>query len=140
MKLTAYYPVIGTQKLSESRDFYIQHFNFELGFESVWYVHLNMIGRPEIQLAFVNDQHQTIPAGFHHSAQGVILNFEVEDVDHEYNRLSQAGLTMHLSLRSEEWGQRHFITADPNGILIDVIKIIPPSEANEQLYSEKIWE
>ncbi|MEM9268600.1 MAG: glyoxalase, partial [Pseudomonadota bacterium] len=27
----------------------------------------------------------------------------------------------------EPFGQRHFITQDPNGVLIDVIKPIPPS-------------
>jgi ribonucleotide monophosphatase NagD (HAD superfamily) len=32
------------------------------------------------------------------------------------------------ALRDEAFGQRHFITCDPNGVLIDVIKPIPPSE------------
>lgn len=32
---------------------------------------------------------------------------------------------MHLELRSEAFGQRHFITSDPNGVLVDVIKVIP---------------
>ncbi|TJV16034.1 MAG: glyoxalase, partial [Mesorhizobium sp.] len=31
------------------------------------------------------------------------------------------------TLRDEAFGQRHFITKDPNGVLIDVIKPIPPS-------------
>jgi hypothetical protein len=30
------------------------------------------------------------------------------------------------SLRDEAFGQRHFITRDPNGVLIDVIRPIPP--------------
>lgn len=35
-----------------------------------------------------------------------------------------------LACRScdEPFGQRHFITKDPNGVLIDVIKPIRPSE------------
>ena len=33
-----------------------------------------------------------------------------------------------LALKDEAFGQRHFITRDPNGVLIDVIKPIPPSE------------
>ncbi len=39
-------------------------------------------------------------------------------------------------LRSEELGQRHFITADPNGVLIDVIKPIPPSAEFLAHYTE----
>ena len=34
------------------------------------------------------------------------------------------------------FGQRHFITADPNGVLIDVIKPIPPSAAFVENYAE----
>jgi hypothetical protein len=37
------------------------------------------------------------------------------------------------------FGQRHFITRDPNGVLIDVIKIIPPSEEESAQYVDKIW-
>ncbi|MFI0799363.1 hypothetical protein [Amycolatopsis lurida] len=60
--------------------------------------------------------------------QGLLLNFEVEDVDAEHRRLVvDAGLPEALSLRSEDFGQRHFIVADPNGVLIDVIQEIPPT-------------
>ena len=38
-----------------------------------------------------------------------------------------AGLPILLPLRDEAFGQRHFITRDPNGVLIDIIKPIPPS-------------
>jgi len=59
---------------------------------------------------------------------GLILNFEVEDVDDEFERAKANDLPIALSLRDELFGQRHFITSDPNGILIDIIKPIPPSE------------
>ena len=36
----------------------------------------------------------------------------------------------------ERFGQRHFITADPNGVLIDVVTPIPPSPEFAALYSE----
>ena len=42
-------------------------------------------------------------------------------------RCVEAGLPILRSLRDEEFGQRHFITADPGGVMIDVIKPIPPS-------------
>jgi hypothetical protein len=57
-------------------------------------------------------------------------------VDAVYERLKAAGLPIHLELKSEEWGQRHFITADPNGLLLDVIQPIPPSAEYAQQYSE----
>jgi hypothetical protein len=38
-----------------------------------------------------------------------------------------SGLKIHVTLRDEPFGQRHFITEDPNGVAIDVIKPIPPT-------------
>jgi catechol 2,3-dioxygenase-like lactoylglutathione lyase family enzyme len=57
----------------------------------------------------------------------VLLNLEVDDVDAVHERLRAAGLPILRSLRDEAFGQRHFITADPNGVLIDVIRPIPPT-------------
>ena len=62
------------------------------------------------------------------AAAGLIINFEVRDPDVIHERVRAAGLPILRSLRDEPFGQRHFITADPNGVLIDVIKPIPPSE------------
>jgi uncharacterized glyoxalase superfamily protein PhnB len=68
---------------------------------------------------------------------GLILNFEVEDVDAAYQRLvKDASLPVLVDIRSEDWGQRHFITTDPNGVLIDVITNIPPSEDYAAQYTD----
>ncbi|MBB5850604.1 VOC family protein [Amycolatopsis umgeniensis] len=125
MRLTSFYPVLMTEKIAETRDFYRDHFGFELTFEADWYVSLK---RGEWELAILAPGHGTIPGGAGKPVQGLLLNFEVEDVDAEHRRLvEEAGLPEALSLRSEEFGQRHFIVADPNGVLIDVIQEIPPT-------------
>jgi len=36
-------------------------------------------------------------------------------------------MAMPLALRSEPFGQRHFMTVDPAGTLVDVITPIPPA-------------
>jgi hypothetical protein len=51
-----------------------------------------------------------------------------------HDRLKAAGLPILLPLRDEAFGQRHFITRDPNGVLIDIIKPIPPSGEFVQQY------
>jgi hypothetical protein len=43
--------------------------------------------------------------------------------------ITEAGLPLLRDLRSEESGQRHLITADPNRVLIGVIITLPPSGA-----------
>ncbi|RYE51971.1 MAG: glyoxalase, partial [Rhizobiaceae bacterium] len=58
---------------------------------------------------------------------GMLISFEVDDPDAIYARLQAAGVKILRTLRDEDFGQRHFIAADPNGVMIDVIKPIPPS-------------
>jgi hypothetical protein len=40
-----------------------------------------------------------------------------------------------VPLRDEAWGQRHFITEDPDGVLVDVVTVIPPGEEFAALYA-----
>ena len=127
MKLTGYYPVICTPRLAEAHAFYTDLFGFETLFEIDWYVSLRREGEPAFELALLDPTHPTIPVGYRRPVQGLLLNLEVDDVDAEWERLVvQGGLTPELALRSEPFGQRHFIVADPSGVLIDVITMIAP--------------
>lgn len=129
MKLKSFYPVIQTAKLEESRDFYVQHFGFEVVFQSDWYVSLKRPGDPAYELALLEPNHPTVPASHRQAVRGLILNFEVTDVDAEYERLViKARLPVLKALTSESFGQRHFITADPSGVLIDIITEIPVTD------------
>ncbi|MFD9552061.1 VOC family protein [Nocardia salmonicida] len=131
MRLSSYYPVLATSRIAESRDFYTAWFGFEIVFEADWYVSLRRPGaddEPTYELALLDPTHPTIPAGFGKPVQGVVLNFEVDDVDAEWHRLVRTGgLRPELELRTEDFGQRHFIVADPAGVLIDVITEVPPT-------------
>ncbi|GAB3150537.1 VOC family protein [Micromonospora sonneratiae] len=130
MNLTSFYPVICTRRIAESHTFYTRHFGFETTFEADWYVSLRRPEPPHYELALLDHTHETLPAAYRSPVQGLILNFEVADVDAEYERLVvRAGLKLELPLRSEEFGQRHFIVAAPDGVLIDVITPIPPAES-----------
>ena len=134
MKTTSYYPVIMTDEVTETAAFYIRHFGFEPLFEADWYVHLQSKEDEHVTLAILDGRHETIPEQARGKVSGLILNFEVEDVDAIYERLKAAGLPIRLDIRDEDFGQRHFITADPNGVLIDIVKPIPPSAEFAAMY------
>jgi catechol 2,3-dioxygenase-like lactoylglutathione lyase family enzyme len=129
MRLTSLYTVLGTTDVAASRRFYEQHLGFRAVFDATWYVHLvrETGDGATVQLAVMDHAHQTIPEGFRAPARGVLVSLEVEDVDAVYERFTTAGLPVHLPLRDEPFGQRHFISADPGGVLVDVISPIPPS-------------
>lgn len=136
MNLTAFYPVIMTPDVAATAAFYCRHFDFAPAFEIDWYVHLVGSGDPAVALAILRYDHETVPQAGRAPTTGVILNFEVADVDSEYARACAAGLPIHTPLRDEAFGQRHFITADPNGVLIDVITPIPPDETFAAHYND----
>lgn len=128
MKTTSYYPVLMTGDVEGTAAFYVEHFRFKPLFESDWYVHLQSVEDRRVNLGIVQGDHETIPKEGRGRASGLLINFEVRDPDAVYERSVAAGLPILRSLRDEPFGQRHFITKDPNGVLIDVIKPIPPSE------------
>ncbi len=126
--LTSCYPVLIVDDVSAASAFFVDHFDFRPTFASDWYVSL---ARPEgAELAILQAGHPTIPAAVRDAtAAGVLVNLEVEDVDAEYRRLvGAAGLVPLLDLRSESFGQRHFIVRGPAGVLVDVITPIPPGD------------
>jgi uncharacterized glyoxalase superfamily protein PhnB len=136
MKTTSYYPVLMTDDVAGTAAFYTEHFRFQALFDSGWYVHLQSVEDKRVNLGIVAGDHPTIPAAARGKASGLLINFEVQDVDAVYRRVEAAGLPVLLSLRDEAFGQRHFITQDPNGVLIDVIKPIPPSAEFAAQYAE----
>lgn len=135
MRITSFYPVLMTRDVAGTAAFYRDHFGFVAAFESDWYVHLQAASDPAVNLAVLDGAHATIPEAGRGVTAGLLLNFEVEDVDAVHERLVTAGLPILLALRDEPFGQRHFITSDPNGVLIDVITPIPPSAEFAGLYT-----
>lgn len=134
MEAVSYYPVIMTADVAGTAAFYTQHFGFEALFSADWYVHLQSTESEHVTLAILDGSHETIPETGRGVVSGLLLNFEVEDVDAVYEQLRAAGLPIRLDIRDEDFGQRHFITADPNGVLIDIIKPIPPSAEYAAMY------
>ena len=135
MKCTSFYPVVMTGNVQETARFFTDHFGFKPLFESDWYVHLQSAEDGSVNLAVLDGSHETIPSPGRATVSGALLNFEVVDVDVHYRRLRASGLTVLLELRDEPFGQRHFIVQGPEGLLIDVITPIPPSEAFLANYS-----
>ncbi len=124
MTIDALYPVLMTSDVARAGRFYGRLLGLQETFASDWYV--SLARGDAAQLAFVDRGHASIPSGFAAPARGVLVTIEVPDVDAVHARATEQGLPMHVPLRDEAWGQRHFITEDPDGVLVDVVTVIPP--------------
>ena len=136
MKANSYYPVIACENVAETAAFYRDHFAFNVVFEADWYVHLQSSEDETVNLAVLDCRHETVPEAHRKPVQGLLLNFEIDDVDAKYDNLKANGLPILRELKSEDFGQRHFITHDPAGVMIDVIKVIPPSAEFAAQYAD----
>lgn len=122
---TSLYPVLMSADVSAAAQFYRERLGFEAVYDSSWYVSLRL---GDFELALLSYDHETVPAEYQKLPQGVILNLEVEDVDTVYRQLNEAeDLQVVLPLRSEDFGQRHFILEGPDHIMVDVIQPIEPT-------------
>lgn len=127
-QLTSYYPVISTFEGQKLVSFFTQNLGFKIVFQSEWYWHLSMEDQPSVNIAFVQADHESVPEAYRQPVQGLILNIEMKDIDSFYTRTKNNDWNIVSDLKSEPWGQRHFIVTTPtSGLLIDFIEIIPPS-------------
>ncbi len=128
MKIQSLYPVVVTDKLKETRDFYVRWLGFEPVFEASWFVYLQASGGQPWGVAFMSSDHPSKPPGPEtFSGKGVFLTFQVEDAAAEFERLKSAGARITYPLKDEAWGQRRFGIVDPAGQWLDVVQQIEPA-------------
>jgi catechol 2,3-dioxygenase-like lactoylglutathione lyase family enzyme len=132
MNVTSLYPVLMSADVAAAATFYRDGLGFETTYDSDWYVSLRL---GAFELGLVAHDHPTIPEGYRALPQGVLVNLEVDDVDDVHARLAdRTGAELLLPLRDEDFGQRHFIVAAPDGVLLDVIQPIPPTAEYADAY------
>ena len=130
MKANALSPAFTTDKVAETRDFYVTHFGARITFDCGWDVNLEF-GNPTSTLQFMSPQQ---PEHQLSSGAGLIYNFAVDDVDTEYERLTRAGLAAVVPLEDHPWGDRGFAVQDPNGISLYIYSEREPDEEFKQYF------
>lgn len=133
---TSVFPTICADDVAATRDFYVDVVGFDVVFDSGWYVQLQAGADERTQIGIVERTHASVPEAFRLRPAGVLVSIEVDDVDAVHARVVAAGLDRPLSLRDEDFGQRHFMTVDPAGTLVDVITPIAPTEEYAAAYAE----
>lgn len=111
---------ICSDRLAESRDFYTDLLGFKVNYDSDWYVQLSSPDNPEFEFGIIRRDHELVPAQYRTSPSGMYVTFVVPDVDESFEKARQMGLPILQEPRNEFYGQRRFLTIDPNGCLIDI--------------------
>lgn len=136
MSVTSLYAVLMSRDVTHAATFYRDTLGFESTFASDWYVSMRLGSH---ELAILDRDHDTVPAAYRADPRGVLVNVEVQDVDAIHARLTtDMGMTPLLELRDEPFGQRHFLVAAPDDVLLDVIQPIPPSPEFLEAYATSV--
>jgi uncharacterized glyoxalase superfamily protein PhnB len=121
MKIVRIVPNISSELFAASRDFYVELFDLVVSVElDDWYLQLMAPEDRSLNIGFVKPAHELFaghaaPAGTY----GVVLTIHVDDVDAAYGRAQRMGAEIAEEIGNEDYGQRHFLVIDPNGLLLN---------------------
>lgn len=121
------FPVISCSDLDAARDFYRELLGLDVVFESGWYTLLRSRTDSKVQLGFVLANHPTVPRELGTTTSGVLVSVIVRNVDDVFARAVEMNAKVVWPLCDEAFGQRHFMAADPTGLVVDVITPIRPA-------------
>ena len=113
MSIRRVVPDITTQRLEESREFYVGLLGFQVAMDMDWVVNLVSPVNPTAQVILMT-RDATAPV----QPQ---MSIEVGDVDAVHEQAVARGDDIIYPLTSEPWGVRRFFVRDPNGVVINVV-------------------
>ncbi len=121
-------PSVILTEIDTARAFYEKYFDAKTLFDAGFYLVLK-VGAAEFAM-MVAGECGSAPYG----GAGLIYNFQVDDVDKEYDRLITQGLEAVMPLEDHPWGDRGFSIDDPNGISLYIYTEKEPDESFKQFY------
>lgn len=111
---------ICSDRLTESRDFYVALLDCEVKYESDWYIQLCSPSHKELEFGIILRTHDLVPKTYQTAPSGMYVTFVVPDVDLVYQKALAMGFCVVQEPRNEFYGQRRFLIVDPNDCLIDI--------------------
>lgn len=115
---------ICSDKLAESRDFYVKLFDFQVDFDSDWFVHLISKDK-QLELGIIARTNQIVPKEYQNAPQGFYVTFVVERADDVFEIALKENFEVIEEPTDTFYGQRRLLLKDPNGMLVDVSSAIP---------------
>ena len=104
-------PNIRSNRLAETRDFFVELLGFEVAMDLGWVVAVASPTNPSAQVTIVGNDDMAAPG----------ISVEVADVDAVHAKAVAQGLEIIYQLRDEEWGVRRFMLREPSGTVINVL-------------------
>jgi catechol 2,3-dioxygenase-like lactoylglutathione lyase family enzyme len=121
MHITASAVSLNVDDVVASSTFLAEHFGFV---EQLAADGFSSLSRDDsgVTVIFLRRGLATLPADQRDThAAGLILAFDVDDLEGELARLTAEGVPITMPLTAEEWGERAFQVRDPNGVIVQLV-------------------
>ena len=121
MKVLSSAVTLNVDDVAASSAFLTEHFGFSEQMAADGFASLS---RPDsgMNVVYLRRGLASLPADQRDiHAQGLILAFDVDDLEGELARLESEGVAITMPLTAEEWGERAFQVRDPNGVIVQLV-------------------
>ena len=109
-------PIIYSNSLEKSKEFYEGFLNLELAMDLGWILTFISKENKTAQLSiFKNDSGKAI------DNTSMFISMEVADIDTWYQRAKDKNIEITYPLTNEPWNVRRFFVKDPNGVTINLL-------------------
>lgn len=115
---------ICSENLGESKHFYTTLFDFQINYDSDWFIHL-MSTNQQLELGIIDKKNDLVPASFQKEPNGFYLTFVVDNAEELFEIAKQNNFTIVNEPIDTDYGQRRLLLKDPDGTLVDVSSPIP---------------
>ena len=110
--------------LNASKNFYTKLFDFTVGYDSDWFVHLISKDK-KLELGIVDRTHETVPEEYQGAPNGFYVTFVVDNADELFKIAETEGFEIVEKPSDTFYGQRRLLLKDPDGTLVDISSPIP---------------
>lgn len=115
MSIRRVVPNIQSERIDESRKFYVEFLGLEVAMDMGWIVTLVSPSNPTAQISLLRGPAPATPQS------QLSLSVEVADVDDLHAKAVASGIPIVYALTTEPWGVRRFHVTDPNGVVINIM-------------------
>ena len=123
-KINRLFVNICSDNIAESKAFYTKLFDFDIGFDSDWFIHLVSKGE-KLELGIIDRNNDLVPESYRNYPQGFYITFVVDDVDAIWELAIDEGFETLAKPENTFYGQRRMLVKDPDGTLVDISSPIP---------------
>ncbi|HRX93707.1 MAG TPA: VOC family protein [Chitinophagaceae bacterium] len=122
MKFRRITPDIASNKIEESKQFYIDFIGLKLAMDMGWILTFISESNPTAQINLLQSDKEEI------DNSNVMISIESSDVDEMYKKAMAQNITIVYPLKTEEWGVKRFFVKDPNGVTVNIMSHVDKTE------------